>query len=450
MLGKQWLNRYESIDKRGSVVECSQNRQRKLDGVVTWYFDTVLESLPVMLQVGLLLLGCALSRYFWDIDTTIASVIIGFTSLGMLFYLFIVVAGAASETFPYQTPGAHVLRYIGFWSMVHSAASIVVSVPSAVVSTTRTTIRGSKIIETIRVNVWFHHHWRSVRQTMRLLGDLVLEVSLAFVIDVYRLGRVTIRALFSLLVGASRLAHRVYNRLGGTYFSLRRRLNQQAPAMDLRCMSWTLQTSLDKLIHLSTLKHLIEMTEFTTFDPTLVANCFNVLIGCVRCNKYRVVILRGLEQLALVSARCFLRALLHLVLVDPTSSVLVDLRRRYTECFPSEPDPMGPPFHSTMIMIHALSSRVGNLRYIRWHNYKPSSEEHIPFAQYMTEAAHVGYQRTRHQKVPRWILRFAFRSLSLDPPSPPSVVAECLTVIAIDLRCNVVNITTLDERYAQT
>ena len=62
MLGKQWLNRYESVNMRGSAIERSRNRQWKLDGIDSWYFDHVMESLPLMLQVALLLLGCALSQ----------------------------------------------------------------------------------------------------------------------------------------------------------------------------------------------------------------------------------------------------------------------------------------------------------------------------------------------------------------------------------------------------
>jgi len=112
MLGKQWLNRYASIDMRGSAIERSQNRQRKLDGIVTWYFDYVVELLPLMLQFALLLLGCALSRYLWEIDTTVASVVLGVTSFGVVSYAFIVVAGTASVSCPYQTPGAHALRRI--------------------------------------------------------------------------------------------------------------------------------------------------------------------------------------------------------------------------------------------------------------------------------------------------------------------------------------------------
>ena len=112
MLGKQWLNRYASIDMRGSAIERCQNRQRKLDGIVTWYFDYVMESLPLMLQFALLLLGCALSLYLWGINMTVALVVLGVTSFGVIFYAFIVIAGTVHVSCPYQTPGAQILRYL--------------------------------------------------------------------------------------------------------------------------------------------------------------------------------------------------------------------------------------------------------------------------------------------------------------------------------------------------
>ena len=109
MLGIQWLNQYASVNVRGSAVERSQNRQRKLRGVVNWYFDYVVESLPLMLQAALLLVGCAISRHFWDINTTVASVVLGATSLGVLFSLFVVVSAVPPDC-PYQSPGAHLLH----------------------------------------------------------------------------------------------------------------------------------------------------------------------------------------------------------------------------------------------------------------------------------------------------------------------------------------------------
>ena len=112
MLDKQWLNRCASVDMRGSAVERSQNQQRKPAGIVSWYLDYMLESLPLILQAALLLLGCALSRYLWDINKTVASVVVGATLFGVFFFLFIVVAGVASASRPYQTPVAHTLRNI--------------------------------------------------------------------------------------------------------------------------------------------------------------------------------------------------------------------------------------------------------------------------------------------------------------------------------------------------
>ena len=122
MLGKQWLNRYASVDMRGTAIERSQNRQRKLDGIITWYFDHVMESLPLMLQFALLLLGCALSRYIWGINTAIALVVLSVTLFGVIFYTFIVVAGTVSMSCPYQTPGAQILRYL--WQRLPNCSSL--------------------------------------------------------------------------------------------------------------------------------------------------------------------------------------------------------------------------------------------------------------------------------------------------------------------------------------
>ena len=389
MLGKQWLNRYASTDMRGSAIERSQNRQRKLDGIVTWYFDHVLESLPLMLQAALLLLGCALSRYLWDISIAVASVVAGVTSFGMIFYLFIVVAGAVSESCPYQTPGSLILRHTGpkIWSVLHATG-------------------------------------------------------------VSRLGRAVMRAL-STLVEASPLVRTANRKLHGMYSALEHRLNQRTTPLGLRCISWTLQTSLDKAVHLSTSRHLETMTELTGLDPNLALDCFNIFISCINVSNRKIVIMRGLEQLATLSARCFLRTFHHLLVTDPTSSVLEDLRRRYNRAFPSEIDFTGLPFRYTMVAIHILINQHWNPRRLLWSDDGPSTLEHTLLAQRAAEAAQAGNQQTQYRKVPRWTLRFVHYSLSLDPPLPACVVANCLKIIVTDLgcACDLRGITPLDEKY---
>ena len=62
MLGKQWLNRYLR-HAGGSMIERCGDRQRKFDGLNKWPFRLFIESLPIMLQIALVLLTCGLSRY---------------------------------------------------------------------------------------------------------------------------------------------------------------------------------------------------------------------------------------------------------------------------------------------------------------------------------------------------------------------------------------------------
>ena len=111
MLGKQWLNRYASVE-HGSVIDRGRQRMRKMDGMVTWRFGLVMECLPLMLQAALLLLGYALSNYLFFVNKAIASVIMGFTTFGLLFYLLVVSAATLSYNCPFQTPLSLLLRFL--------------------------------------------------------------------------------------------------------------------------------------------------------------------------------------------------------------------------------------------------------------------------------------------------------------------------------------------------
>jgi len=111
MLGKQWLNRYLR-HTGGSMVERCGDRQRKFDGLEKWPFRLFVESLPIMLQIALLLLASGLARYMWSVNTSVAAVVVSFTALGLLFYIGIVAAGASSYECPFQTPASESLRHL--------------------------------------------------------------------------------------------------------------------------------------------------------------------------------------------------------------------------------------------------------------------------------------------------------------------------------------------------
>ena len=112
MLGKQWINRYRRSETHGSATDRSRVREVKLDGIETWKFHLVMESLPLILQCALVLLGFALSQHLWEVSRSVSSVVIGFTSFGFLFYLSIVTVSIFSFNFPFQTPFSLLIRFV--------------------------------------------------------------------------------------------------------------------------------------------------------------------------------------------------------------------------------------------------------------------------------------------------------------------------------------------------
>ena len=442
VLAKQWLNRYEMADMRGSATERSLNRQRKLDGVVAWYFDSVMESLPLMLQVALFLFGCAMWNYLFTVsylfdgDNSIALVVYSITLFGGAIYIFITITGLLSESCPYQTSGSYFLRYLApkLWKVLYSSPRVI---SSALGNTFREAVR------TIRVNAQAHRPWWSRGNIMRFSQQLISDFPLAIAVDARCLWQVVTQALVLSSTEAYHLLHRMKSLLHGTSPTPEQRSTVLGP----RCISWTLKTSLDKVVHLSALEYLMSMQELAEFDSTLVIDCFNTFIGCISVSDQRVAIKKGLDQLATVSAGCFGLTFHRLSILDPTSSVLADLRRRYSKILPSHTNFEGPWSSHTMTMAHAVVTKSWDHCSIAQDDDRPSDSEHILITQLMAEVAQVEYQLAQGQNVPPGILCFAFHSLFLDPLPPASVTTNCLKVIAIDLGCDISDIETLDKRY---
>ena len=158
MLGKQWVNRYLR-NRGGSAAGKSRDRQLKLDGLERWYFRLVIESLPMILQLALLLLGCALSRHLWTISHTVAGVIIAFTLFGIISYVFFTLAATLSYSCPYQTPLSIIAR-TSFRYMARSRLTLAHSLQSIMASITSTYSNSTKNIG--RILQGFHPDTRSI------------------------------------------------------------------------------------------------------------------------------------------------------------------------------------------------------------------------------------------------------------------------------------------------
>ena len=225
--------------------------------------------------------------------------------------------------------------------------------------------------------------------------------------------------------------------------------------LDLRCISWTLQISVDEPVRWSALEYLATMTLDDSHSIQVVEGWFDTLLDCVKVANGNVTIVQGLEELTAMSSLSFLRMISHLVVMDPTPKILEDIHRRYTRTIPFETsfaDPLVPcllgaihrVFHQNYIEGQILPFRHRWFQWrVQWNDYEPSSDEHVKVARALTKLARFKYQRSQPAKVPRWLLRFALHSLSRDPLPPASVVADSLSIIAIDLGCDVPDIVTI-------
>ena len=475
MLGKQWLNRYVSVDMRGSVTERSQNRQRKLDGIGSWYFDYVMESLPLMLQAALLLFGCALSRYLWEIDTTVALVVVGVTSFGVLFYLFIVVAGATFVSCPYQTPGAHTLLHI--MSILRRIPKVLGYIPDSIPRIPEILRHTADILHLIPKVLGYipgilHHIPNIFRHILHIPGILHSALKKSSIVyrapiqvwdwleDVHRspsnipasLLLILLLPIWSVLDACRAVVWLLVIPSHWVYLRLQQESKRQAAMLDQRCISWTLQTLLDEPVRLSALNYLATITS-TDLDPTLAVDCFNTLFGCIEVSNHRATTTQEFDQLVTLSALCCLHTLPHLLTTDPTPRILKVPHHRYTGIVPQ-----GTSFHGLLVSstfdtidrVFQSQPRGYCKRVISWLDYNPSINEHIMVARAFVKVSRFEYRRGGREKVPRRFLRFALHSLSRSSSSQISVVIDCLSIIAIDLGCDSPTTTTLDERCVCT
>ena len=111
VLAKQWLNQYLQHADRPVTERCA-DRQLKYDALEKWAFRSIIDSLPVTLQVSLLLFVCGLYQYLAPLKDAVTHATDILITLGFMLYSCIVIAGLSSPACPYQTLGSAALRSI--------------------------------------------------------------------------------------------------------------------------------------------------------------------------------------------------------------------------------------------------------------------------------------------------------------------------------------------------
>ena len=466
-----WFPECASANTRGPSIEHSQNRERKL-----FRINHTMESLPSMLRAALLLRGCVLSRYLLGTHPTILSVVISTTSFAAISYLYTIIVWVVFPIWSHQTPCVYNPRRLAHIpGLVHSVFSASVETSAC-----------RRLLSAV-LDAWEEDHHPDESSTTGRPWGVVATLSYILLLP------------FSLLADAGRLSITIASPFiifaRGSFFRLWLGSEHRTAMLDLHCISWTLRTSQDLPTRLSALNYLKTITPAHP-DTSTVVGSFDTLIGCIKVTDGKVTVVQGLEQLALVSALCCLHTFSCLTVMGMVVSV-EDVRQRYTRAFPSEVNFNGLQFSAALGAIHTVFYQTNKVRgvptnmsqmtlvtwqaqlplrdhwwedgkpssderviiadalsgwvprkawRVQWGDYKPSSGEHVIVARALAKLARFEYRRRGQWKVPRWLLRFAFHSLSQYPLPLTSIIVDCLSIIAVDLGCDFSNIASSYER----
>ena len=103
MLGKQWILHSIPFKTRGNIVERGKGRQIKLTAFQGWGLRLIMGSPPFMLQFALLLFYAAVIVYLWNLNVSVGTVILAVTSVGLAFYMCIIVVTMIQGDFAFRT-----------------------------------------------------------------------------------------------------------------------------------------------------------------------------------------------------------------------------------------------------------------------------------------------------------------------------------------------------------
>ncbi|KAJ7909933.1 hypothetical protein B0H13DRAFT_2013437 [Mycena leptocephala] len=103
---------YSAAGERGTIEARCFERQRKLDGLRKWKFETIMQLFPLLVQFGVLLFASALSVYLWTIHISLALIVLALTSLGSSAYISLLVSAVISPDSPFQIPLAPLIAWL--------------------------------------------------------------------------------------------------------------------------------------------------------------------------------------------------------------------------------------------------------------------------------------------------------------------------------------------------
>ena len=408
MLGKQWLNRYSQAEMRGSVIDRSRHRQRKMNGMVTWHFDLVMESLPLMLQAALLLLGYALSDYLFTIDNVIAGVVVGFTAFGLLFYLLIISAATLSYNCPFQTPISLIIRFMIRFDNEHK-----------------------KYLK--RARNWLRRTFpvtkKMKQQKQKTVGPYTLGSFNTF--DANSIGNHIELAMAN---PDDRQAP-LFNK----------ETDWHGYVLDSNCIAWMFEMSMDADVILAIMKFIPEVVWHAGIRTIPLERLYDTALECFDRSSGVPVVIPKLKTKAYLSAK----ALLHLAIQrkcighESDNAVFKSISSRHPVIGSTRYEDYSD-LESTLGIIDRV---FGDYDDMHWQTFSFSTPHHAWMSHILLYRAWDVIRKGESFRDD--IKEFVLYSLRLEPPPPAPIVTDCLFIIGLVLgiKLHIDDLLVIDKRY---
>jgi len=398
MLGKQWVNRYLR-NRGGSAADKSRDRQRKLDGLQKWHFHLAIESVPMMLQFALLLLGCALSRYLWTINRAVAGVIIGVMLFGVTSYTFLTLAATLYYNCPYQTPPSILTRSVTRY-IIHN-------------DTTFTRFLRSLIAPL--------HFVKNLRQIIRLLRPGVCGVLKGFsCTPAVTVGTVHIQ-LDVVAVSPTRIFEDVP-------------VDWDVCLADVRCIAWVLYSSTDTDVIFSTVRFAADVILYPEIVGALSPHTLvDLFFDCLMDGR---VIPGKLEHASSIGMALSSLLGVHLI-IEPESQMLRELCKRILSVRVPSPE---PTFTLVTGILRFVADTAERPALIRWRLLE-NVPDHLSTTEklWLSRVTLQTLWRRRCVQGPTRILHFSTmgpicqRFATGSDQAPPILKTNCFLMMAISL-----------------
>ena len=385
MLGKQWLSRYKENEARGSAADRSRSRERKLTGIKTWKFHLVMETLPLILQCALVLLGFALSRYLWGVNSSVSSVVIAFTGFVFLFYSVVVMASVFSFDCPFQTPLSLFLRFV-----VKSATSYLRNIRQTFGPTQQP-------------------HQPGMQQT-----QINPPLSIA-----------TVGRGHDLQASIAALASMTPNALPQPVTPLfAQEKDFEGDRLDSRCINRLFEMSTDVDVIISNLDFIPEITWHSGIKDVPRKRIYDILMDCFNFSGTNPVVLPKSRDVAYLSAKALVHIELQRRCITPyeehNQGSWRDICANHHP-LSSAPNRSDPDLQAVLFMVDMTLERSNGFSWIE-------SRMTSPHRAWMS---HVFIYHTWHEgQVPEVVLDFVENSMSIESLSN-TVVADCFFIIGL-------------------